>query len=156
MLVAAIAAVALLGDVGSPTAAHASVGVARASIARVAPTTTVRVAQFNCDISDEYPIIKAALVARAIRASGADVVGIEEGGGEIPQIAHALGWRYYDIRMQIVSRLPLVDPPGGNGLTIVIACEGYFSCAATGPVVSAAAEAAVPMTTHPEACPYAG
>src|ERR1700745_2123157 len=60
---------------------------------------TIRVAQFNCDISDEFPIIKASLVARAIRASGADVVGIEEGGGEIPQIAHALGWRYYDIRL---------------------------------------------------------
>lgn len=77
---------------------------------------TIKVAQFNCDISDEYPIITAAEVARAIRASGADVVGIEEGGAEIPQIAKALGWRYYDIRMQIVSRLPLVDPPAGNGL----------------------------------------
>jgi hypothetical protein len=110
MLVAAIATVVLVGGGGSPAAAGAAIGVARAPIA------TVRVAQFNCDISDEYPIIKAALVARAIRAGGADVVGIEEGGGEIPQIAHALGWRYYDIRMQIVSRLPLVDPPDGNGL----------------------------------------
>ena len=120
MLVAAVAAGALLGGGGPPAAAHGGthtpVGVARTPIARAAPATTVRVAQFNCDISDEYPIIKSSLVARAIRASGADVVGIEEGGGEIPQIAHALGWRYYDIRMQIVSRLPLVDPPDGNGL----------------------------------------
>jgi hypothetical protein len=92
-------------------------GTARAAApATPAGVATIRVAQFNCDISDEFPIIKPALVARAIRASGADVVGIEEGGGEIPQIAHALGWRYYDIRMQIVSRLPLVDPPAGNGL----------------------------------------
>jgi hypothetical protein len=120
MLVAAIAAAAVFGGGGAPAAAHGGthtpIGGARTSIARVAPATTVRVAQFNCDISDEYPIIKASLVARAIRASGADVVGIEEGGGEIAQIAHALGWRYYDIRMQIVSRLPLVDPPDGNGL----------------------------------------
>jgi endonuclease/exonuclease/phosphatase (EEP) superfamily protein YafD len=76
----------------------------------------LRVAQFNCDIADEYPRIRAAYVAAAIRASNADVVGIEEGGGEIPKIAKALGWRYYDIRMQIVSRLPLIDPPGGNGV----------------------------------------
>ncbi len=127
MLVAAFAAGALLGG-GSPAAAHASIGVARTSIAKpatVVQATTVRIAQFNCDISDEYPIIKASLVARAIRASGADVVGIEEGGGEIPQIAHALGWRYYDIRMQIVSRLPLVDPLDGNGLyTYVEASPG--------------------------------
>jgi hypothetical protein len=121
MLVAAVTAAAVLGGGGVPAAAHGGahptvhtpIGVPRTSIARGA---TVRVAQFNCDISDEFPIIKASLVARAIRASGADVVGIEEGGGEIPQIAHALGWRYYDIRMQIVSRLPLVDPPDGNGL----------------------------------------
>jgi endonuclease/exonuclease/phosphatase family protein len=128
MLVAVVAAAAVLGGGGAPAgaAAHAAaptpIGVARApfaprpiGVART-PIATVRVAQFNCDISDEFPIIKASLVARAIRASGADVVGIEEGGGEIPQIAHALHWRYYDIRMQIVSRLPLVDPPDGNGL----------------------------------------
>jgi len=54
------------------------------------------------------------LALKGIKKSGADVVGIEEGGGEIPQIAHALGWRYYDVRMQIVSRLPLVDPVEEN------------------------------------------
>ncbi len=101
-------------------------GTVRAATPVSAPrVATIRVAQFNCDISDEFPIIKAALVARAIRASGADVVGIEEGGGEIRQIAHALHWRYYDIRMQIVSRLPLIDPPGGHGLyTFVEAAPG--------------------------------
>ena len=79
-------------------------------------TVQFRVAQFNCDIADEYPKIRVAYVASAIRRSNADVVGIEEGGGEIPQIAKALGWRYYDVRMQIVSRLPLIDPPGGTGV----------------------------------------
>src|SRR5689334_15647306 len=139
MLVAAVAAAAVLGGGGAPAAAanggaHMPIGVGRTPIAQTpigvgrtpigqtptgvgrTPIATVRVAQFNCDISDEFPLIPARLVARAIRASGADVVGIEEGGGEIPQIARALGWHYYDVRMQIVSRLPLVDPPGGNGL----------------------------------------
>ena len=104
--------------------AVAVAGPAPATAASLRPTphvvpaqqTTIKVAQFNCDISDEYPKIPAKLVARAIRVSGADVVGIEEGGGEIPQIAAALGWPYYDVRMQIVSRLPLIDPPHGNGL----------------------------------------
>lgn len=96
---------------------HPTLGGLRTS--GTSPTSVpavLRVAQFNTDIADEYPKIRAAYVASAIRASNADVVGIEEGGGEIPQIAKALGWRYYDIRMQIVSRLPLIDPPGGNGL----------------------------------------
>jgi Endonuclease/Exonuclease/phosphatase family len=91
-------------------------GTARAAAPAGARASTITVAQFNCDISDEYPRIPAQLVADAIAASGADVVGIEEGGGEIPQIAHDLHWRYYDVRMQIVSRLPLVDPPAGNGV----------------------------------------
>jgi hypothetical protein len=92
---------------GFRTADKAATSVASAQL---------RVAQFNCDISDEYPKIRAAWVASAIRRSDADVVGIEEGGGEIPKIAKALGWRYYDVRMQIVSRFPLLDPPGGNGV----------------------------------------
>src|SRR5947208_10278675 len=110
MLVAAVAAAAVFGGGGAPAGAATPIGVARTPIA------TIRVAQFNCDISDEYPIIPASLVARAIRASGADVVGIEEGGGEIPRVARALGWPYYDVRTQLVSRLPLVDPPAGNGV----------------------------------------
>jgi hypothetical protein len=114
--VVALAGAALLLGGGS---------VRAAAPAHTPAAATIKVAQFNCDISDEFPIIKAALVARAIRASGADVVGIEEGGGEIRQIARALGWHHYDIRMQIVSRLPLVDPPDGNGLyTYVEASPG--------------------------------
>ena len=81
-----------------------------------AQPVTLSVAQFNTDISDEYPTITAASVADAIRASGADVVGIEEGGGEVPDVAKALGWAYYDVRTQIVSRLPLRDPPDGAGV----------------------------------------
>lgn len=110
----ALVALALAGA-GASSAVAASPRLAP-HLAGAEPQATIKVAQFNSDISDEYPQIPATLVARAIRASGADVVGIEEGGGEIPQIAQALGWQYYDVRMQIVSRLPLIDPPQGNGL----------------------------------------
>ena len=106
----ALAAASALAAGGPPAVA------APARTAAAGHPATIKVAQFNCDISDEYPIIPASLVARAIRKSGADVVGIEEGGGEIPQVARALGWHYYDVRMQIVSRLPLLDPPAGDGV----------------------------------------
>ena len=59
-------------------------------------------------------------VVDAIRASGADVVGIEEAWGNIPRLAGALGWNY-DIRLQIVSRYPLVDPPGADGIYTFVA-----------------------------------
>jgi exonuclease III len=50
----------------------------------------------------------------AIRASRADVVGIEEGEHSTRRIADELDW-YASERLQIVSRYRLVDPPEGRG-----------------------------------------
>ncbi|MGH2597247.1 MAG: endonuclease/exonuclease/phosphatase family protein [Actinomycetota bacterium] len=77
---------------------------------------TFTVAQFNSDIGDEYPNVDVTKVAAAILKSGAQVAGIEEGGASIPELAKDLAWPYYDVRMQIVSSLPLLDPPGGKGI----------------------------------------
>ena len=54
-------------------------------------------------------------VIRAIRAADPDVVGIEEAWGRTAEIAKDLGWGYYDRRLQLISRLPLIDPPGADG-----------------------------------------
>jgi hypothetical protein len=56
-------------------------------------------------------------VIAAIRASGADVVGMQEGTGNGCPIAARLGW-YCSRRLQILSRFPLIDPPGGNGVYV--------------------------------------
>lgn len=76
----------------------------------------ISIGEFNSDISDMYPKIPVPDVAEAISKSGAEVVGVEEGGGEIPQLAKDLGWPYYDVRTQIVSKYPLISPPGGANL----------------------------------------
>ena len=60
-----------------------------------------------------------AKVVEAIRASGADVVGLEEGEHSTRAIADALGW-YGSERTQVVSRYPIVDPPGANGIYVWI------------------------------------
>ncbi len=39
-----------------------------------------------------------------------------------------------------------LTPPGGNGLTTVMLCDGYASCAMAWPAASVAADAAVPTT----------
>jgi hypothetical protein len=52
-----------------------------------------------------------------MRASGADVVGLEEGEHNTRPIAEALGW-YYSERTQFISRYPLIDPPDGGGVYI--------------------------------------
>src|SRR6185369_14020183 len=56
-------------------------------------------------------------VEHVIEASGADVVGIEEGEHNAGVIAAALGWHASD-RLQVISRYPIVDPPGGSGTYI--------------------------------------
>ena len=60
-----------------------------------------------------------AKVIQAIRDSGADVVGLEEGEHSTRTIARALGW-FASERMQVVSRYRLIDPPGGNGTYIFV------------------------------------
>jgi len=59
-------------------------------------------------------------VIEAIRVMGADIVGLEEGEHNTRAIAEALGWHWSE-RMQTVSRFPLIDPPGGDGLYVFAA-----------------------------------
>jgi len=56
-------------------------------------------------------------VVNVIRASGADVVGLEEAERNTRPIAEALGW-FHSERTQFISRYPLIDPPGGDGVYI--------------------------------------
>jgi hypothetical protein len=58
-------------------------------------------------------------VAEAIRASGAGVVGLEEATMNTCPLADKLGWNC-SARTQIISRYPIVDPPGANGLYVFV------------------------------------
>jgi endonuclease/exonuclease/phosphatase family metal-dependent hydrolase len=85
---------------------------------------TVKVMTFNVFYGgDDYDLAKqdwcattngcpATLdrVVEAIRSTGADVVGLEEGEGNTREIARRLGW-HASPRTQIVSRFPLLEPP---------------------------------------------
>lgn len=80
--------------------------------------TTLRVMTFNILYGgDEIDFSK---VVEAVLAADADVVGVQEAEGNIPRLAEALGWPYYNTRMQIISKLPLIDPPGGDGIYIFV------------------------------------
>jgi hypothetical protein len=91
----------------SPTVDATSGGAASGSM-------QLHVMTFNIEYGGEG--VDFSSVPATIEASGADVVGVEEAYANMPKIAKALGWDYYDPRMQIVSRLPLLDPPDGNGV----------------------------------------
>ena len=61
-----------------------------------------------------------AAVIDVIGSSGASVAALQEGCGNVPRVASALGWPYYNVRTQVVSTLPLLDPPdASNGVVFV-------------------------------------
>ena len=60
-----------------------------------------------------------AKVLEAVRASGADVVGLEEAEHSTRRIARALGW-FASERTQVISRYRLIDPPGGDGVYVYV------------------------------------
>ena len=78
----------------------------------------LRVMEFNIEYGGT--VIRFRSMVEAIQAADADVVGIEEGEGNIPRLAKALDYPYYNVRLQIVSRFPLIDPPHGNGLYLFV------------------------------------
>jgi hypothetical protein len=71
-----------------------------------------------CAHSDGCPETLVQLEAE-IRAAAPDVVGIEEGEHNVCVIAAALGWNC-SARLQIISRLPIIDPPAGNAVYIFV------------------------------------
>jgi hypothetical protein len=91
--------------------------------ARPAPTVTttpieLKVAEFNIEYGGAH--VSFDKVVEAIRKSGADVVGVEEAQAHIPRLARALGWPYFSVRLQIVSRYPVLDPPGGDSIYLFV------------------------------------
>lgn len=74
------------------------------------------VAEFNIEYGGIH--VSFDQVVRAIERSGADIVGIEEAQGHTARLARALGWPYFSPRLQLLSRYPLIDPPGGDGVYV--------------------------------------
>lgn len=86
-------------------------GVTDAAPRRCAPCT-VRVMSFNIEWGGTH--VRFASVVEAIVASGADIAGIQEPQGNLARLARALGW-HLSRRNHVISKYPLVDPPGGGG-----------------------------------------
>ncbi|MEP7059311.1 MAG: endonuclease/exonuclease/phosphatase family protein [Actinomycetota bacterium] len=97
---------------------------ARADASSDRPAISLKVLTFNTG-GDEWagnyhkpdsPKITAAIkdVLRVIRASHADIVGVQEPFGEMRLMADKLGW-YASSRLYILSRYPIIEPPGANG-----------------------------------------
>lgn len=78
------------------------------------PTTHFKLMTFNIEYGGTQ--VDFSKVVEVIQKANPQTVAIEEAFGNIPRLADELGWKYYDTRLQIVSQLPLRDPPDGNGI----------------------------------------
>jgi exonuclease III len=70
------------------------------------------VMSFNIEYGGEH--VSWDNVKQAIRAADADIVGIQEAEGNLARLAGELGWRY-DRRNYVISRYPVIEPPGADG-----------------------------------------
>src|SRR5262245_57067622 len=75
---------------------------------------------YNLSTGDWCPVANgcpAALhrLARIIEASHADVVGLQEPERHTRKLAGLLGW-YASPQAHVISRFPILDPPGEDGL----------------------------------------
>lgn len=94
---------------------------------------TLRVATFNTFYGGDELVLASrdwctnpagcqetfAAVIDAIKQSKADIVGLQEATGNTRKIAEALGWNYSE-RTQVISRFPIIDPGGADGLYVFV------------------------------------
>ena len=59
-------------------------------------------------------------VAAAVRAASADIVVFQETIGLLPELARIVGLPYYSIRTHVASRFPLLDPPEGETVPLIL------------------------------------
>ena len=61
-----------------------------------------------------------------IRDLDADVVGVLESYERLPEIARRTGYPYYNTSLQLLSKYPILEPSGGEGLYALLEVEpGY-------------------------------
>ena len=75
-------------------------------------TIDVNIMTFNIEWGGDN--VSFDSVIEAVRLAEADIVGVQEAEGNLGRLAAALGW-HADERNHVVSRFPLLDPPGGEG-----------------------------------------
>jgi len=73
----------------------------------------LRVMTFNVEYGGT--VVDFNKVIEAIRVARPDIVGLEEPAGNTRDMARRLGWDHANIRTDVISRFPIIDPPAGDG-----------------------------------------
>ena len=63
---------------------------------------------------------------KVIRRLDADVVGVLESYERLPEIARRTGYPYHNTSLQLLSKYPILEPSGGDGLYAMLEVEPGF------------------------------
>jgi endonuclease/exonuclease/phosphatase family metal-dependent hydrolase len=80
-------------------------------------STPLRIMSFNIEWGGVH--VRFASVADAIRAAGAEIVGVQEPEGNLARLAADLGW-HYNLRNHVISKYPLIDPAEAGGKYVLV------------------------------------
>ena len=66
---------------------------------------------------------------KVIRSLDADVVGVLESYNRLPEIAEKTGYPYYNVGLQLLSKYPIHEPSGADGLYALIEVQPGYAVA---------------------------
>jgi endonuclease/exonuclease/phosphatase family metal-dependent hydrolase len=108
MAVLVVLSLAVVAGCGSSTKSDGSSGSASPG-----KPMQLKVMVFNIEYGGTQISFKKTV--EAVKAGGADIVGIEEGETNIPRLAKAAGYPYYNTGSMIIAKYPIIEPSGSKG-----------------------------------------
>ena len=79
---------------------------------------TLKVMEFNLEYGGTQ--VSFAKVVEAVKKAQPDVIGLEEAETNTGRLAKAAGYPYWSNATQVVSRYPLLEPPGAKGAYLYV------------------------------------
>jgi len=99
----------------APVSALAAPG--HAASVRAAPLE-LKVMTFNMEYGGT--VVSFHSIVEGVLVADADVIGLEEAFGNVDRLAKAVDYPYCSERLQVISRFPLIDPAGADGLYVLV------------------------------------
>jgi endonuclease/exonuclease/phosphatase family metal-dependent hydrolase len=109
-LVLALAATGCTSDHSGSAANGADEPAAPADTLVTGKSMTLDVLVYNIEYGGN------ASTDKVIRSVDADVVGVLESYNRLPEIARRTGYPYYNVELQLLSKYPILEPSGADGL----------------------------------------
>jgi len=86
-----------------------------ASVMPSAPAPAIHLRFMTYNIEYGGTVISFRQIVRGLVRADPDVVGVNEAFSHLSRLAREAGYPYWNPRLDLISKYPLIDPPHGNG-----------------------------------------